>query len=181
MPEFPPRSEVNALDTERILRALNDGGVSYVLIGGVACIMHGAEQTTFDADVLPELNVQNLQRLLTALGSLNAGVLVDAARMDLEDGAPWETESLRRGEGALREADAWHFTTDAGPVDVVMTAAGVGDFEAHVHNSRELEVFGIRVRIAGIDDIVRSKEFLAREKDLLVLGQLRRIRDMGGA
>ena len=97
--------------------------------------------------------------------------------MKFEAGDPWETESLRRGGDGLRDAEAWHFTTDAGLVDIVMSAAGVGDFDAHVANANELEVFGVRVRLAGLDDLMRSKEFLSREKDLSVLGQLRRIRD----
>ena len=177
MPEFPPRSESLPLDTERVLRALDAAGVEYILIGGVACVMHGAEQTTYDTDVLPSLEAENLERLIHALESLDAGVLVEPDRMKFEAGDPWETESLRRGGHGLHDAEAWHFTTSAGLVDIVMTAAGVGGFDDHVEKAHELEVFGIRVRLAGLDDLMRSKEFLGRDKDLSVLGQLRKLRE----
>ncbi len=175
--EFAYRCESRPLETEQILRALDDAGVAYVLIGGTACIIHGAEQTTMDTDVLPALDDDNLRRLLSALDALGAAVLVDARRLELEAGEPWEVQSLRRGPDGFRDADAWHFTTDAGLVDVVMRAAGVGEFGDHLPNATQLTVFGMSVRVAGLDDIIRSKETLQREKDLTVLRQLRRIRD----
>ena len=159
------------------MRALDDAGVDYVLIGGVACIAHGAEQLTFDTDILPSLDPRNLERLLTALRSLGAGVFVDEARLAVEAGDLWETVSLRRGADGLAEAEAWHFSTDAGLVDVVMTAAGVGDFDAHVDNACEVDVFGLTVKVAGLADLVRSKETLGRDKDLPVLDQLRRLNE----
>jgi hypothetical protein len=176
VPEFPPRTEAAPLDTERVLKALDDAGVSYILIGGVACVMHGAEQTTYDTDVLPALDEANLARLLVALEAVDAGIFVDEKRLQFETGDLWETESLRRGADGLHDAEAWHFSTSAGLVDIVMTAAGVGDYDAHAPGAEELEVFGVRVRLAALDDLVRSKEFLGRDKDLSILGQLRQIR-----
>lgn len=177
MPEFGVSAESAPLDTERLLRALDAASVRYVLIGGVACVIHGAEQTTYDTDLLPALDAANLDRLLAALEGLHAAVLVDPRRLEFEDGEPWELEVLRRGSAGMHEADAWHFTTEAGLVDVVMTAAGVGDFDSHLPNVEELEVFGVRVQVAGIADIVRSKEFLRRPKDLSIVDALRRLQD----
>jgi hypothetical protein len=37
-----------ALDPERILRQLNEAGVEYVLIGGLAVVIHGYERLTGD-------------------------------------------------------------------------------------------------------------------------------------
>jgi len=177
VPEFPPRTDSQPLDTERILRALGDAGVRYVLIGGVASIVHGAEQTTYDADLLPALDSENLGRLLEVLASLRAGVLVDESRLAMEAGELWETAVLRSGPDGLLSAEAWHFSTDAGLVDVVMSAAGVGGFDAHIPNARTLKLFGMTVAVAGIEVLVRSKEFLGRAKDLPVVEQLRRIQE----
>ncbi len=177
MAEFAPSSEVRPLDTPSILRALDTAAVAYVLIGGVACIALGVEQVTYDADVLPALEPDNLQRLLHALNLLDASLFVDEQRMRFEDGEPWEVTSLRRGVAGLADAQAWHFTTSAGSVDVVMSAAGVGAYDAHVARATPLDVLGVRVLVAGVDDLIRSKESLGRDKDLMALPQLRRIRD----
>ncbi len=177
MPDFSASFELGPLDTERLLRALDDAAVQYVLIGGVACLVHGASRVTVDADIVPALDDENLRRLLNALASVNAHVLVDEQRLKFEAGDVWETMSLRRGAEGLRDADAWHFTTSAGPVDVVMVAAGVGDFSRHIAGATRLELFGIQVLVAGLDDLILSKETLGREKDLSVLSELRELRD----
>ena len=179
MAEFAASSESRPLDTAAILQALDAAGVAYVLIGGVACVALGVEQTTYDADVLPDLDPTNLARLLDALSALGAAVFVEERRMEFEAGEPWEVASLRRGADGLSDAEAWHFTTEAGFVDVVLSAAGVGTYDDHVRNATSIEAFGVRLLVAGIDDLIRSKETLAREKDLTALPQLRRIRDEG--
>ena len=60
------------LDAERILRALGEHGVDYVLIGGLAVQTHGHVRTTNDADLIPAPDPSNLRRLADALRSLNA-------------------------------------------------------------------------------------------------------------
>ncbi|HVV35286.1 MAG TPA: hypothetical protein VHC63_01700 [Acidimicrobiales bacterium] len=177
MREFGPRTDATPLDTERILRAFTDAGADFVLIGGIAGVVHGAERETFDADFLPCLELENLERVLAALGALNAGIFVTSARLAMEAGELWETESLRRGAVGLFDAEAWHFATDAGLVDVVLRAAAVGDYDAHQPNAERVELFGMPILVAGIDDLVRSKEHLGRDKDLSIVEQLRRIRD----
>jgi len=46
--------------------------VKYVVIGGIAAILHGVPRATFDLDILIEATPDNAQRLLDAL--LNAGL-----------------------------------------------------------------------------------------------------------
>lgn len=175
--EFGAGSEIAGLDTERILNTLASHGVEYVLVGGLAAIAHGSTLATADADVVPRRDADNLERLLQALQELDGKVLVDARRLAMEDGEPWEVAELRRGPAALDRAEAWHFTTDAGPVDVVMTATGVGPFEAHADAAEERDVFGIRIRVAGIGDLIASKKALDRPKDRAMLDELRELRD----
>lgn len=63
------------LDAERILHALAEYGVDYVLIGGLAVQTHGHVRTTIDADLIPAPEPANLERLASALRSLDPGVL----------------------------------------------------------------------------------------------------------
>ena len=41
-------------DPVRMLTALNEAGVRFVLIGGMAAILHGDAGVTVDLDVVPE-------------------------------------------------------------------------------------------------------------------------------
>lgn len=47
--------------------------VRYVVIGGIAAVLHGVPRATFDLDILIEATPDNAQRLLDALLAANLG------------------------------------------------------------------------------------------------------------
>ena len=57
------------LRASQLLALLAEQEVRYVIIGGVAAIVHGASRATFDIDIVPEWTTENLDRL--------AGLLAD--------------------------------------------------------------------------------------------------------
>src|SRR5918912_795666 len=46
-------------------------GVRYVVIGGIAAVLHGVPRATFDLDILIEASPDNAQHLLDALTEAN--------------------------------------------------------------------------------------------------------------
>jgi hypothetical protein len=54
------------------LRALHDGGVELVLVGGLAAVLNGAPVDTFDVDVVHSRDPANVARLLPVLAALDA-------------------------------------------------------------------------------------------------------------
>jgi hypothetical protein len=174
---FGVSKDVHGLDTERILRALSSHEVEYVLVGGLAALAYGSTIATADADLLPRPAAANLDRLLDALEDLGAEILLSEQRLAMEAGEPWEVVDLNeKGASALASAEAWHFTTSAGPIDVVVTVTGVGPYEAHLGATEERVVFGLRILVAGLDDLIASKEATMRPKDEAILRELRELR-----
>jgi predicted nucleotidyltransferase len=58
-------------DIERVLEALNSAGVRYLVVGGIAVVLHGHLRTTADLDLVVQLehdNVLTAMRALTGLG-----------------------------------------------------------------------------------------------------------------
>jgi hypothetical protein len=53
-------------DSRRLLRALLDAGLEFVVIGGTAALAHGALTPTKDLDVAAPLTEENLRRLMQA-------------------------------------------------------------------------------------------------------------------
>jgi hypothetical protein len=53
--------------TERLLEVLGDSGLSFVVVGGVAAIAHGATTATQDLDIAMELDPDKIRKLLDAL------------------------------------------------------------------------------------------------------------------
>ena len=56
-----------------VFRCLHARDVRYVVIGGVAAIVHGVPRTTFDVDLLIEASEENASRLLPALSDAGIG------------------------------------------------------------------------------------------------------------
>jgi len=168
---FDVTSDLHPLDSERILRTLASHSVDYLLIGGLAALAHGSSMATADADLLPRLDDDNLERLLDVLQELDAKILLAPDRMAMEAGEPWEVTELRRGPQGLKSADDWHFSTIAGPVDVVLTAAGVGTYADHEQPDVR-EAFNVTVPVASLQDVLRSKRALDRPKDREVIREL---------
>src|SRR5437763_14985070 len=70
-------AEPPPLDVTRILRSLTEAGVEFVVIGGIAAVLHGSPRNTFDLDVCFATDAANLEalgRVLVALDARLAGV-----------------------------------------------------------------------------------------------------------
>jgi hypothetical protein len=64
------------LDIAAVVRTLNAHGVRYVVIGGVAAMVHSLPlPATVDIDVTPSRDSKNLERLAEAFDDLEAGLL----------------------------------------------------------------------------------------------------------
>jgi len=55
-----------------ILQTLNDHGVDFIVVGGVAAVLQGAPVSTFDVDVVHSTAPDNVTRLLAALERMDA-------------------------------------------------------------------------------------------------------------
>jgi tRNA nucleotidyltransferase/poly(A) polymerase len=76
---------------EPVLKTLNEAGVRYLVVGGVAVVLHGYLRTTGDLDLVVELSPANLDRALAALKKASGRA------QDLEDIEA--LEDLARGAG----------------------------------------------------------------------------------
>lgn len=164
----PARPPLSAQD---ILAALNRRGVRYVVIGAFAAIAQGAPiDATFDIDVTPQRDPQNLERLSLALSDLDAAIRVD----DLEEGLPFAHDAA-----SLARMDMLNLTCAAGDFDIVFHPAGApAGYEDLAPRSVLITVGDQNVRAASLADVIHSKEEAGRAKDIRVLPALRRfIRD----
>jgi len=55
---------------KEILFALSDGGVEYIVGGGVAAVLHGVERVTLDIDIALNLTAENLGRFISVIAGL---------------------------------------------------------------------------------------------------------------
>lgn len=154
-----------AFDPLAALRTLLTHAVRFVVIGGFASRLHGAPLVTNDLDICYERTDENLERLVKALVDLQAKL----------GGAPPEVPFLLDRQ-SLRLGDHLTFITSAGALDCLGTPTGTGGFEDLHSGAVTMDLDGIRVRVACLDDLIRMKQRAGRPKDLYqaeVLGALR--------
>ena len=62
------------LQAEEIFACLDRHQVRYVLIGGLAAVLHGSPLPTLDIDICPLREPENLERLAAALDAMDARI-----------------------------------------------------------------------------------------------------------
>jgi hypothetical protein len=147
---------------------LGDHEVAYVVIGGLAAVLHGSPTRTGDTDICPDRQPENLRRLATALRDLEARIRVDAEPEGFE---------FTCDEHFLAEMAMVNLVTPFGALDISFQPAGTGGYDDLIRHATELEIAGTKVPVASLADVIRSKEAADRPKDHQTLSTLRALRD----
>ena len=58
---------------QAVFKSLHSHEVKYLVIGGIAVILHGVPRATFDLDIIIEATLENAERLLKALQNAGMG------------------------------------------------------------------------------------------------------------
>lgn len=145
-------------DPRDILAALEREYVAYVVIGGLARVLRGTDETTEGVDICPSLRGENLQRLTRALAALG----VKDATLEADD------------------RPVLSFDTASGIVNVVPDPAGTrkGYDDLRRAATREHIGHGLRPSVASVADLARMGAALGRDRDLARLPELRRILEL---
>lgn len=159
-------TQPNAFDPLRALRTLERHGVHYVLIGGLGARLHGSPTVTNDTDVCYERSPENLERLAAALRRLGATL------RGVDDDVPFRLDAA-----TLAVGDHFTFTTKAGNLDLLGTPSGVEGFADLARHAVPLDVDGLTVLVASIDDLIRMKRAAGRPKDLIEVEVLTAVQD----
>jgi hypothetical protein len=163
-------SSAPRLDPAALLATFAHHRVEFVAVGGFAALLHGAERATKDIDLCVAWLPANLHRVAAALRDLDARLKVGTY---IE--VPIDAELLSRMEVAT-----WR--TRSGDVDVLLGIPRNARWELiryeELRDRGELiELGGVQIAIASLDDIIRSKEIADRPSDRQALPELRQLRD----
>ena len=129
-----------------VFRCFQQNDVRYVIIGGIAAILHGVPRATFDLDLLIDPSPENAERLLRALrqARLATAVMTTADRL-LDNEITVFNDRLR--------------------IDVQTRTPGL-DFETAWQNRVVIEHHGQPFFVASRDDLIAAKKAAGREIDL---------------
>jgi hypothetical protein len=149
-------SDLTPLDPELLFTTLAAHGVSYVLIGAMAARLQGFPRMTADTDITPAADRENLRRLADSLCALEAKVFTEA----VPEGLSFDCSSEM-----LARAEMWNLVTSAGRLDIAFKPSGTTGYDDLAEHAVVFRVFGVDVRTASLEDIIRSKEAADRPQD----------------
>jgi hypothetical protein len=155
-PEFHPGA---------LLERLVDGGVDFVVVGGIAAVLHGSVTITRDLDITYAPDEDNLKRLgavLVVLGARLRGVTEDVPF--IPDGR------------TLRRSRLLTLTTAAGPIDLLAQPDGSPIYARLRAGADRQSLDGIEVLVASLDDLIAMKKAAGRPKDLVAVEELEAIK-----
>lgn len=155
-----------------LLRSLATGGVDFVVVGGVAVVVQALPRYTKDLDITYATDAANLD----ALGAVLAGIGARLAGID-ED-LPFVADAR-----TLRQTQILTLETSMGALDLLVDPPGAPPYGALSRRADRIEVVGVTVAVASIDDLIAMKRAAGRPQDVVdieALGVARRRRGRRG-
>lgn len=153
------------LSADEILRRLVERGVDFVVIGGIAAVLHGSARNTFDLDICfatDDVNLTALGDVLTAVGARLKGV---------DENVPFVPDGR-----TLRQVELLTLVTSLGELDVLTKPAGAPTYRDLRRNADRYDLGGFNVSVASINDLIAMKQATGRPKDLLDIEELEAIK-----
>jgi len=142
------------LDLAQLVATLARHRVGFTVIGGVAAQVHGHRRTTMDLDVVPDPDAGNLDRLAAALAEL------EARPRDVPGGSPPTAQQLR----IAPIVPPLH--TRHGQLHVLNDVPGAPAYPQLRARALEVELDGVRLAIAALDDLIAMKRASGRDVDM---------------
>ena len=146
---------------------LLDGGVEFVVIGGVAMYAHGSAHLTRDLDICYERSRENIERLATALSPYHARLRGVPADVPFHLDASTVTKGMN-----------FTLITDLGDLDLIGEVAGLGQYSAVRDSSITLDLFGRSCRVLSLAGLIQAKRATGRGRDAAALPELEALREL---
>jgi hypothetical protein len=151
-PDFRPTELIGAL-----VRA----GVDFVVIGGVAVVVQASPRFTRDLDISYATDTANLERLGALL------IALEARLRGVEADLPFMPDAR-----TLRHTQMLTLTTRGGDLDLLVDPPGSRGYVALRRHADIVDLDGVYVRIASLEDLIEMKRAAGRPQDQIDIESL---------
>lgn len=163
------------LSFRTLFSALNASGCRYVIVGGLAVILHGHARLTTDTDLVVDLAAGELSDFLSVLGGLGFKPRVP---VELQDFADAEKRNYWQREKGMQVFSVFHPDQPRWVIDLFVNSPL--DFSRLVECSVSKQIETVEVRVASVDDLIEMKRMAGREIDRTDIEWLEQIKEVVG-
>ncbi len=142
------------LRVSALLQRLADGGVDFVVIGGIAVIAHGFARNTTDLDICYSPDPSNLEALGRVLVTLQARL------RGIDADVPFVADAR-----TLRGTQILTLDTRDGGLDLLVDPDGSPGYGALRADAERIDFDGYEILIASIDHLLAMKRAANRSQD----------------
>jgi hypothetical protein len=142
--------------------------IRFVVVGGLALLLHGLDRLTADVDLAIDLSTDATRDAVRALTEGGYRAMAPVDPMSLADPDLRHEWQATRG---MKVFSFWDTTNTRPTVDVMLSP--VVSFDDLWADAAVVRIGGIEVRIASIPHLIRMKEAAGRTQDLADLERLR--------
>jgi len=157
-----------------VFQQLNTANVRYVVVGGVATILHGYVRATTDIDLIVDLQVEEAEKVIKTLSDAGYKPRIPVEAMEFAD--------TNKREGWIKTKDMTVFSMfhpGQPGLSIDLFAKHPIPFEELWQRSKIFDVDGTEIRTCSLDDLLKLKEMAGRNKDKDDIEKLQRIKDYG--
>lgn len=152
---------MTATDFPALIMLLTEGGVEFIVIGGVAATIHGSAHITVDLDLLYRRTPENVEKLAAALAPIRPYLR----------GAP-EGLPFRFDAATIHRGLNFTLQTTLGDLDLLGEVSGGGTYDKIVPEAETAVLEGRQFHCVSLRRLIAMKRAAGRPKDLNVIAEL---------
>ncbi len=158
---------------EDVFRTLEAEGVRFVVVGGVALVLHGVVRLTVDLDLMVEMSRENLTKLIAAMQALGYRPKPPVRAEEFIDPA---TRKRWKDEKGMQVFSFFHPKEQGKLIDVFVDEPI--DYNEVERDKQMIKAQDIKIPIASIRHLKMLKRISARPQDLADIEALETLEEM---
>ncbi len=160
---------------QEIIERMNDEGVEYLVVGGIAVNLYGYIRATMDLDLLVMLDEANTARFIKIVKALGYKPSIP---VNIDDFSNPLIRRKWKEKKDMKVFSVYNPKNEMEHVDVLMEE-GI-DFRSAFKRRQVIKSGGTTINLIGLDDLIHLKQMAGRERDLIDIRALKKIRELRG-
>lgn len=158
---------------KEVFQKLEEAKIRYMIVGGVAVNLYGYSRFTGDIDIIISLSKANLEKLDKLMHKLGYAERQPVHVKELGDAKKLQGFIDKKG------LKAFTFISSKKPLlDIDIIVQESMDFQDYYKRKNMVKVWDIELPVCHIDDLIDMKKAVSRDKDLLDIDALLKLKSL---